>query len=769
MSSTTSLSELHRQRAQLPVYRQKQQFQTLFQSHQVLIAVGETGSGKTTQIPQFIYEMGYGQGGTDTGGAGTSGRGGLIGITQPRRVAAVTVSQRVADEMGAELGGLVGYAVRFDDRTSEDTRIKFLTDGMLLREALLHPLLEPYAVVVLDEAHERTLQTDILFGVVKRALRTRPDLRVVVMSATLDVAMFQGFFPGSGLFKVPGRTHPVQVMYTLEPEPDYLDAAIVAALQIHLDQPAGDVLVFLTGQEEIEAAEELLADRARRLPADRPKLIPVPLFAALPPDQQVAAFAPAPRGSRKVILSTNIAESSVTIPGVRYVVDPGLVKCRMFSPGSGMERLVVVPASKQQAWQRAGRAGREAPGVCYRLFTETDFEALRPAAVPEAQRVALDTVVLQLRVLGVEHVEKFDFLEPPSPKAIHRALVHLLQLGALSRARDVTPMGRRMAALPLPPLYAKLLLLAPRFSCVEEAVALLAMLSVDSPFVSPKDKREQAGRMHSLFAAREGDHLTLVNVLRAFLANGCSHEWCREHFLNARNLRQAVNVQRQLEELAERLRLPHSTSWPDHDPLRRCLVAAAFMKVARRIPDAVTGARARYKTMAGQLEVSLHPSSTLFARPRPPTVVVYAELVETKRQYLRVVTEVEEEWLTELAPSAFRQAESSPASNGEGGGKAAAGGTKSAANGGTKSAAASGSAPLVPGPSAMLALSQPSKKKKKKRKAKTAQLQVVKRETPTAVAGAQQKRRRMGAVLHAAVAQIDPLAPSSKGRKKGRV
>ncbi|RHY25140.1 hypothetical protein DYB32_008503 [Aphanomyces invadans] len=368
-------------RESLPIFAWKKTILDNLRKHRVLILVGETGSGKTTQLPQYVLE------------SHMTAPHKRIAVTQPRRVAAITVAQRVAAEMNTTIpGGPVGYCVRFDDTTSSATKLKFMTDGMLVREALLFPDLASYSVIVLDEAHERSLQTDILFGIVKRALASRGvknDLRVVVMSATLDVALFQNFFAASdpAVLRIPGRTHPVDIFYTIKPLPDYLDAVLITTLQIHLDEKdnTGSILVFLTGQEDIETMERLLNDYATRLPPHVPKLWVCPIFSAMPRESQMLAFEPAPPNVRKVILATNIAETSITINGVRFVVDTGLVKQRSFV--GHMETLQIEPISQAQAWQRSGRAGREAPGVCYRLFPEAKFEELATRAIPEIKRV----------------------------------------------------------------------------------------------------------------------------------------------------------------------------------------------------------------------------------------------------------------------------------------------------------------------------------------------------------------------------------------------
>nr|CAI5834058.1 unnamed protein product [Callosobruchus analis] len=381
----------------LPIYPFKEDLIQAVREHQVLIIEGETGSGKTTQIPQYLYEAGFTKDGKK------------IGCTQPRRVAAMSVAARVAQEMGVKLGNEVGYAIRFEDCTSERTVIKYMTDGTLHREFLSEPDLASYSVMIIDEAHERTLHTDILFGLVKDIARFRPDLKLLISSATLDVTKFSEFFDDAPMFQIPGRRFPVDIYYTKAPEADYVDACVVSVLQIHVTQPLGDILVFLTGQEEIETCQELLQDRLRRLGSKVKELLVLPVYANLPSDMQAKIFEPTPPGARKVILATNIAETSLTIDNIIYVIDPGFVKQNHFNSRTGMESLIVVPISKASANQRAGRAGRVAAGKCFRLYTAWSYKhELEDNTVPEIQRINLGNAVLMLKALGINDlVSKF--------------------------------------------------------------------------------------------------------------------------------------------------------------------------------------------------------------------------------------------------------------------------------------------------------------------------------------------------------------------------
>ncbi|KAG9472399.1 hypothetical protein GDO78_019824 [Eleutherodactylus coqui] len=393
--TSLQLSELEKQklsiqevRRSLPVFPYRSDLLKAIANHQILIIEGETGSGKTTQIPQYLHEEGY------------THKGMKIGCTQPRRVAAMSVASRVAQEMAVKLGNEVGYSIRFEDCTSERTVLKYMTDGMLLREFLTEPDLASYSVIIIDEAHERTLHTDVLFGLIKDIARFRPGLKVLVSSATLNTERFSSFFDDAPIFRIPGRRYPVDIYYTKAPEADYLEACVVSVLQIHVTQPTGDILVFLTGQEEIEACCEMLQERCRRLGSKIAEMLILPIYANLPSDMQAKIFDPTPPGARKVVVATNIAETSLTIDGIIYVIDPGFCKQKSYNARTGMESLIVTPCSKASANQRAGRAGRVAAGKCFRLYTAWAYKnEMEDTTVPEIQRTNLGNVVLLLKSL----------------------------------------------------------------------------------------------------------------------------------------------------------------------------------------------------------------------------------------------------------------------------------------------------------------------------------------------------------------------------------
>lgn len=400
---------------QLPVWDYKEAFHTTITKHQVTVLVGETGSGKTTQIPQCCVDWVRAQGPS----IGNKKRG--VACTQPRRVAAMSVAARVADEMDVQLGQEVGYSIRFEDCSSSRTILKYLTDGMLLREAMSDPLLEQYSCLILDEAHERTLATDILMGLLKEIAKQRSDLKIIIMSATLDAGKFQDYFDGAPLLSIPGRTFPVEIFYTPEPEKDYLEAAIRTVIQIHMcEEGEGDILLFLTGQEEIDEACKKIHKEIDNLGQDVGEIKCIPLYSTLPPNLQQRIFEPAPprrpNGAfgRKVVVSTNIAETSLTIDGIVFVIDPGFSKQKVYNPRIRVESLLVTAISKASSQQRAGRAGRTKPGKCFRLYTEKAFQnEMQENTYPEILRSNLGSVVLQLKKLGIDDLVHFDFMDPP--------------------------------------------------------------------------------------------------------------------------------------------------------------------------------------------------------------------------------------------------------------------------------------------------------------------------------------------------------------------
>jgi len=625
------------QRENLPIFKLRDKLLQAVHDNQILIVVGETGSGKTTQITQYLAEAGY------------SSKG-KIGCTQPRRVAATSVAKRVSDEVGCRLGEDVGYAIRFEDVTSPQTTIKYMTDGMLLRECLVDADLLQYSVIILDEAHERNIHTDVLMGLLKQTTLRRKDLKLIVTSATLDADKFSTYFRGCPIFTIPGRTYPVDTLYTRDPESDYLDAALITVMQIHLSEPPGDVLVFLTGQEEIDTACQILYDRMKALGPEMPELIILPIYSALPSEMQSRIFEAAPPGARKCIIGTNIAETSVTIDGIYYVVDPGFVKQKVYSPKTGMDALVVCPISKAQAKQRAGRAGRTGPGKCYRLYTESAYKnEMLDSPIPEIQRVNLATTVLHLKALGINDLLNFDFMDKPSESQLISAMHMLYSLGALDDEGLLTRLGRKMAEFPLEPQLAKVLLTSVELGCAEELLTIVAMLSVQNVFYRPKDKQTQADQRKAKFHQPEGDHLTILTVYEAWKAAKFSNPWCYENFIQARSMRRAQDVRKQLLQLMDRYKLDVMSCGKNYNKVRKALVSGFFVHAARKDPQE------GYKTIVEGTPVYIHPASALFHRD--PPWVIYHELVQTTKEYMREVTAIEANWLVEFAPKFFKSAD----------------------------------------------------------------------------------------------------------------
>jgi len=630
-------------RKKLPVYPYREEFLAAMKDHQVLILVGETGSGKTTQLAQYLNEAGYGE-------------LGKIGCTQPRRVAAMSVAARVATEMNVRLGQEVGYSIRFENCTSPKTIIQYMTDGMLLREILTEPDLASYSCLIIDEAHERTLHTDILFGLVKDIVRFRKDLKLIISSATLDAEKFSNYFDDASIFMIPGRMFPVDIFYTKSPEADYVDAAVVTVLQIHVTQPLdGDVLVFLTGQEEIETAAEVLTQRTRNLGSRIKELIICPIYANLPADQQAKIFDKTPKGARKVVLATNIAETSLTIDGIKYVIDTGFNKQKSFNARSGMESLVVTPVSQAAANQRAGRAGRTQPGKCFRLFTAYSFQhELEPNTVPEIMRTNMGNVVLMLKSLGINDLLHFDFMDSPPADALIRALEQLYALGALNDRGELTKLGRRMAEFPLDPMLSKAVIASEKYECVSEVLSTVAMLSLGaSVFYRPKEKAVHADTARLNFArGGGGDFMALLRCYSEWAATDYSNQWCFENYVQVRSMRKARDIREQLEGLCERVEIDCTVSNPDDtDSILKAILSGFFYNTAK------LGRSGEYQTVKQHRTVYIHPSSVLAKEEDPPAWLQYFELAFTTKEFMRQVAPIKPAWLLEIAPHFYQESD----------------------------------------------------------------------------------------------------------------
>ncbi|KAG5648405.1 Cyclin-dependent kinase catalytic subunit [Asterophora parasitica] len=631
-------------RKNLPIYAFREGLIEAIKEHQVLIVVAETGSGKTTQLPQYLHEAGY------------TANGQKVGCTQPRRVAAMSVAARVAEEMGTKVGYEVGYSIRFEDCTSDKTVVKYMTDGMLLREFLTEPDLAGYSALIIDEAHERTLSTDILFALIKDIARFRPELRILISSATLNADEFSTYFDGAPAFYIPGRMFPVDIHYTPQPEANYLHAAITTVFQIHTTQPKGDILVFLTGQEEIEACHENLQETARALGNKIAELVICPIYANLPSEMQAKIFEPTPDGARKVVLATNIAETSITIDGVVFVIDPGFVKQNSYNPRTGMSSLVVVPCSRASANQRAGRAGRVGPGKAFRLYTKWAFSnELEANTVPEIQRTNLGMVVLLLKSLGINDLIGFEFISPPPGETLMRALELLYALGALNDRGELTKLGRRMAEFPVDPMLSKAIISSEKYECTDEILTIISMLSESgSLFYRPKDKKLHADQARQNFVRPGGDHFTLLNVWEQWAETNYSQQFCYEQFLQFKSLSRARDIRDQLAGLCERVEVVIQSNPNSNDitPVQKAMTAGYFYNTAQLQKSGDS-----YRTLKTNHTVYIHPSSSLFQHQPPVKTLLYYELVMTSKSYMRQVMEIKPAWLMEVAPHYFKPAD----------------------------------------------------------------------------------------------------------------
>lgn len=633
VSEFAKTKTITQQRQSLPVYKVRDELLDLLREHNVLVCVGETGSGKTTQLTQYLHESGYTV-------------NGQIGCTQPRRVAAVSVAKRVSDEMGCELGTKVGYAIRFEDCTSESTIIKYMTDGVLLRETLMEPDLDRYCAIIMDEAHERSLNTDVLFGVLRGVVARRHDFKLIITSATMDADKFAAFFGNVPVFTIPGRTFPVETFFGRTTATDYVDAAVQQAIAIHVGQGTGDILIFMTGQEDIEATCVLLADRVAQVGEDVPPLSILPIYSQLPSDMQAKIFESSEL--RKVIVATNIAETSLTVDGIKFVIDTGYCKLKIYNPKMGMDSLQVTPISQANANQRRGRAGRTGPGMCWRLYTESAFcSELLTMTIPEIQRTNLSNVVLLLKSMGVKNLLEFGFMDPPPQDTILNSMFQLWMLGALDNLGDITALGNKMAQFPLDPPLSKMLIMAEELGCSSEVMTVVSMLSVPSIFFRPKDRADESDAAREKFFTPESDHCTLLNVYQQWGMNQYSARWCQDHFVHQKSLKKVREVRGQMEEIMQQQRLQVNSCGTDWDVVRKAIAAGYFHNAGK-----LRGI-GEYVNLRTRIPCHLHPTSALYGLGYTPDYVVYHEVMYTTKEYMQTVTAVDPYWLAELGPMFF--------------------------------------------------------------------------------------------------------------------
>ncbi|EXF79781.1 helicase associated domain-containing protein [Colletotrichum fioriniae PJ7] len=675
-------------RQKLPIWAHREEIQARVRQNDVLLLVGETGSGKSTQIPQFLVREPWCRRQiVSIAGAREVSVGGMIAVTQPRRVAATTLAHRVSREAGTPLGesrdGLVGYSVRFDHQVPKGTKIKFLTEGMLLQELLRDPDLKQYSAVIVDEIHERSVDVDLVSGFLKQILRSSREgrggipLKVVVMSATADIERIQSFFSANspeeksggddlvskksnsvGVLKIQGRQYPVKTIHTPQPVPDIQESLLKTIFKIHMEEPLpGDILAFLTGQEEIESAQSLLEEYAATLASNVPKIKVLPLYGQLSMEGQHAAFQPVKGGfTRKIVLATNIAETSVTVPGVRYVVDGGKAKVKQFRARLGMESLLAKPISRSSAIQRTGRAGREGPGKCFRLYTEGTFSTLEETDLPEILRIDVLGAVLTMKARGIDDILGFPLMDTPDVEAIERALVSLHGLGALADDGTITEAGRKMAGFPISAAFGAVLLASakPEFDCVLETIDVISCItSGDDIFhqLQSEEQREEIEELRKELYRREGDILTYLTTMQQYAAENADRiQWCKQRKVNIRNMKTALNIRRQLRSLCLKEGLLTEAPPPDPQPftplapeqaetLLKCFLRGFVSKTAILAPDA------SYVTSQGKHVVAIHPSSVLHGQKKE--AIMFLEHVFTQKNYAKKVSIIQADWIVE--------------------------------------------------------------------------------------------------------------------------
>ena len=621
---------MQQQREYLPIFAVRTKLMQVIRENQIAIVVGTTGSGKTTQLAQYLYEDKFAV-------------IGQIGITQPRRVAALSVAKRVSEEMGVELGKQVGYSIRFEDQTSPDTKLKFMTDGILLRECLQNTL--SYDCIILDEAHERNLNTDVLMGVLKRYCKSHPNFKLIVTSATLNSSKFSSFFDLAPVYTIPGRTFPVEIFYSKSPVNDYVEATVKQIITIHVTMGSGDILVFLTGQEDITTTCVVLQERLNKM-EDILDLDILPIYSQLPSDMQARIFMKS--ANRKVIIATNIAETSLTVDGVKYVIDSGFSKLKVYNPRLGIDTLQITPVSQANANQRSGRAGRTTNGYCYRLYTELQYEKeLLETTVPEIQRTNLANVILLLLSLNIKNIFDFDFMDAPPKDALLNALHQLWLLGAIDNDQQLTQIGTLMSEFPLEPSLSKMVVMGNHLQCLKEVLIIVSMLSVPHVFYRPKERAEESDQMREKFQVPESDHLTLLNIYLEYYRNGARESWCQTHFLHSKPLKKAKEIYEQLLLLVKKNKFTLSSCQLHTDLVRKAICSAYFHHTARM------KSLNEYINMRSGVSCFVHPTSSLACMGALPDYIVYHELLFTSKEYMQTITSVDPLWLAEMGSTFF--------------------------------------------------------------------------------------------------------------------
>ncbi|NSC22943.1 ATP-dependent RNA helicase HrpA [Streptomyces albus subsp. chlorinus] len=647
---------------QLPVSQKKDAILEAVRDHQVVIVAGETGSGKTTQIPKICMELGR-------------GIQGVIGHTQPRRIAARTVAERVAEELGTRLGEAVGWKVRFTDQVKDHTLVKLMTDGILLAEIQQDRELRQYDTIIIDEAHERSLNIDFLLGYLAQLLPKRPDLKVIITSATIDPERFSRHFGDAPIVEVSGRTYPVQVRYrplleedeepSAAPDRDQVTAILDAVDELHAEGP-GDILVFLSGEREIRDTADALEKKFKRVQGHQPGRGDVeilPLYARLSHAEQHRVFQP--HTGRRIVLATNVAETSLTVPGIKYVIDPGTARISRYSHRTKVQRLPIEPISQASANQRKGRSGRTSEGICIRLYSEEDFLSRPEFTDPEILRTNLASVILQMTAAGLGDIEKFPFIDPPDHRSIKAGVQLLEELGALDIQQDgtrrLTRTGRSLAQLPVDPRLARMVLEADKNGCVHEVMVIAAALSIQDPRERPADKQQQADQQHARFKDESSDFMALLNLWRYVreqqreLSSSAFRRMCKAEFLNYLRIREWQDIYSQLRQVARTMKI--RLGEPDGqeaspDAVHQSLLAGLLSHIGLKDTD-----KNEYLGARGA-KFAVFPGSALFRKP--PRWVMSAELVETSRLWARVNAKIEPEWIEPLAQHLVKRTYSEP-------------------------------------------------------------------------------------------------------------
>ncbi len=636
---------------ELPISEYREEILTLLKENQALVVCGDTGSGKTTQLPKMAMELGRGQNGR------------LIACTQPRRLAAVTVAERVAAELKSPVGGTVGYQHRFARRVSAETRVKFMTDGVLLAETRSDPLLTAYDTIIIDEAHERSLNIDFLLGILKRIMPRRKDLKIIVSSATLDIKKFSDFFSAKSI-TIPGRLFPIEVRYRDDSEEEERNLPREISSAVRSLPPGDDILVFLPGERDIRES----ADHLKRSPFHTGDDI-IPLMASLPSGEQQRAFKPSPK--RRIILSTNVAETSVTIPGIRAVIDSGLARISRYVHRTQVQRLQIEPVSQASARQRAGRCGRIGPGTCIRLYSEEDFLSRETYTPPEILRSSLAGVILTMIDLRMGEIDNFPFIDPPKPAMVREGLKELLELGAIRRAPDsadgraqrgfdLTPIGRKLARIPIQPRLARIMIEASRLAALPSAIPVVAAMSCDDPKRRPTEEKEKADQAHAKFRAQGSDFLGTLKLWRWWdgqcetLSQTHLRKLALKTYLSYPKMREWRDIAQQLTALAKRLGLDTENDNGGEVSLHRALLSGLLARIGHIDPET------REYRGAHALRFSIHPSSVLAKEKRAKEWIVAGELVDTSRLFARNAAAIDVSWIEPLALDIVKRSYRSP-------------------------------------------------------------------------------------------------------------